>query len=178
MKYIKSLLFFLTIISLNLIFSQKDKNYDLLLTETNKNSLYKTGFIRSLATEMDHLSRQQYPERGTIDEFESWLAPLIQEYNLKVANGYKAPLITIPILFHIITDGSGQDNLPETQIQAQVEQLNIDFRNLAGSIDAVAADIEIKFCLVALDPSDNILTEPSINRINTYGDGPFTAGFV
>jgi len=133
---------------------------------------------RCSTMEIDAISRQRYPERGTLEEFERWLAPHVEDYKRHEAGGYRATLLTIPVIFHIITDGAGAENLTAAQVQAQVDQLNIDFRNLAGSTDAVAADIEIEFCLATLDPSDNVLAEPGINRVTTYGDGAFTSNYV
>lgn len=128
--------------------------------------------------EIDAYHRQQHPEEGTLEEFERWLAPLVDEYKSRSAVGHRAPILTIPVVFHVITDGAGIDNVSAALIQAQLDQLNLDFRNLAGSTDPVAADIEVQFCLATLDPADNVLAEPGINRVTTYGGGPFTTNMV
>ena len=59
-----------------------------------------------------------------------------------------------------------------------MDQLNIDFRDLAGSTNAAKADIEIEFCLALLDENDNVLPETGINRVTTYGDGPFSTNYI
>ena len=128
--------------------------------------------------EMDAYNRQQHPNRGTLDEFERWFGDQVAAYKQQVDNGYRAPLLTVPVIFHIITDGAGNENLSAAVVQAQLDQLNLDFRDQAGSTDAAKADIEMEFCLATLDPSDNVLAEPGINRVTTYGDGPFTSGYI
>ncbi len=135
-----------------------------------------SGHIRCLHTEMDALSRARFPERGTNEDFENWIAPKVEAW--KAANAHKSalPILTIPVVFHIITDGAGAENLSAAIIQAQLDQLNIDFANLAGSTDPAAADVEVQFCLAQLDPSDNVMPEPGINRVTAFGDGPFNQG--
>ena len=160
----------------NVCISQNINN--IKLTEDNQRMFSETGIIRCLTVEIDRLNKQKFQNRETSEDFEQWLAPLVNQYKLQVTNGYQQPILTIPVIFHIITDGAGAENLTAAQVQAQVDQLNIDFRNLAGSSNAVAADLEIEFCLATLDPSDNIMPEPGINRITTYGDGPFFTAFV
>lgn len=128
--------------------------------------------------EIDAHHRQTHPEEGTLEEFERWLAPLVDEYKAQAAIGHRAPILTIPVVFHVITDGAGVDNVPAALIQAQLDQLNLDFRNLAGSTDPAAADVEVQFCLATLDPADNLMVEPGINRVTVHGDGPFTSAVV
>jgi len=134
--------------------------------------------MRCGTVEMDAHYRQNNPNEGSIQDFERWLEPHVQAYKDAANQGYRAPVITIPVIFHVITDGGGVDNLSAAQIQAQLDQLNIDFRNLAGSTHPNAADTEVQFCLATLDPNDNLLAEPGINRVTTYGDGPFSDNFI
>ncbi|MDB4655973.1 HYR domain-containing protein [Flavobacteriales bacterium] len=151
-----------------------------IVTLNQSDTIQNSDIIRCYTMEMDSLSRQNYPDRGTLEEFEQWLAPRLEEY-LRDANDPSrapSPVLTIPVVFHIITDGAGAENLTAAQVQDQVDQLNIDFRNLAGSSHSAAADIEVEFCLATLDPSDNVLPEPGINRVTTYGDGPFSSNYI
>ncbi|MCP4440341.1 MAG: T9SS type A sorting domain-containing protein [Aureispira sp.] len=132
------------------------------------------NYVRCYTMEMDSIQRENNPQKEDLNQFEQWLAPKIKEYR-KLHNGVeRAPILTIPVIFHIFTDGAGADNVSAALIQAQIDQLNIDYRNLAGSSHPAAADSEVEFCLATLDPSDNALVEPGINRITSYGDGPFT----
>jgi hypothetical protein len=128
--------------------------------------------------EIDAYHRQNHPEEGTLEEFERWLAPLVDEYKSSAVIGHRAPVLTIPVVFHIITDGAGVDNVSAVLVQAQLDQLNLDFRNLAGSTDPAASDVEVQFCLATLDPSDNLMVEPGINRVTVHGNGPFTSNAV
>ena len=93
------------------------------------------GIYRCSSTEYNRSLREKYPQRQTVEEFERWIAPYVEAYKKDVAeNNYRAPLITIPCVFHIITDGAGPENISAAQVQAQVDQLNLDFRDLSGSI--------------------------------------------
>ena len=97
------------------------------------------------------------PSAETIEEFERWLAPLVKEY--KEGNRSSETCQNpIKLIFHIINDGepiNTGDNIPASLINAQIEQLNIDF-SMAG-ISFVAAD---------KNEEDEWLSEPGINRID------------
>ncbi len=125
--------------------------------------------------EADAQLRARFPEMGTLEEFEHWIAPKVRQLE---HSGSARAVSSIPIIFHIIhngeTVGSG-DNISATYINAQLQQLNHDFRRILGTSgyndDPVGADTEIEFCAAALDPSGNPLAEPGINRIDrsTFG---------
>ena len=138
--------------------------------------------IRCYTMEMDAIRRNQNNQLPSLQQQEVLFQKLLRDYkNGKSGKGEninKATLLTIPCIFHIITDGAGAEDISAAQVQAQVNQLNIDFRNLAGSNDPAAADVEIEFCLAILDPSDNLLPEQGINRVTAYGEGPFNTGFI
>ena len=137
--------------------------------------------IRCYTMQMDSIRRAQNPNLPSLQQEEFLFQKQLRKYKTgKNGKGSmeKATLLTIPCIFHIITDGAGAENISAAQVQAQVDQLNIDFRNLAGSTDPAAADVEIEFCLAILDPSDNVLAEPGINRVTTYGEGPFNTGVI
>ena len=65
------------------------------------------------------------------------------------------PVITIPVVFHILYANSTQ-NISDAQIQSQLDILNADFRRTNSDQDnvweSVAADTEIEFCLASFDP--------------------------
>lgn len=134
--------------------------------------------IRCSTMEQDSISRVLHPERGTLGQFEEYMRPYFNAYRRQQLNGQRAPLITIPVVFHILTDGSGAENISGAIVQAQLDQLNLDFRNLSGSVDPVASDIEIEFCLALTDPSDNLMPEAGIHRVTSYGDGPFSSSYL
>ncbi|MCB9299830.1 MAG: PKD domain-containing protein [Lewinellaceae bacterium] len=132
--------------------------------------------VRCFTVEADQKLRQEYPQLGTLDAFEAWLAPRVKAY--KQSGATRAAVITVPIIFHVIHDndplGSG-DNLSATYINAQITQLNNDFRRILGTSgynnSPVGADVEIEFCPAAVDPNGNTLAEPGINRINRSSKG-------
>jgi len=148
------------------------------LTEDNKRSFDETGHVKCTFVEMHERRMQREGNSQYNDAFEEWLAPLVEERKQLIAqqkaNGtYKMAVTTIPIIFHVITDGTSPTNLSAAQIQAQIDQLNLDFSNQAGSTNPVAADAMVQFVPAVVDPLGNTLPEPGIDRITTFGEGPF-----
>ncbi len=79
--------------------------------------------------------------------------------------------VTIPVIFHVIyrtgqAVSAATPNLPATQYQAQINQMNNDYGNLSGSAYGVSADVRIRFCLALVDTAGKVLAEPGIERIN------------
>ena len=87
------------------------------LTEHNQRSLDETGVIRCGSTEYEMMLQEMYPNRATNEEFENWLAPKVREARELMASG-RGTQIDIPIVFHILTDGAGPENLSQAAIQA------------------------------------------------------------
>ncbi|MCP4123888.1 MAG: PKD domain-containing protein [Bacteroidetes bacterium] len=117
--------------------------------------------------------RERYPEVGTIEEFEARLAPLVEATKLRMQNGERRAITKIPVVFHVIHNGESVgvgNNLSSTYINAQLEQLNNDYRKITGTSgdnsDPVGADTEIEFCMAIRTPEGTALAEPGINRIN------------
>jgi len=87
-------------------------------------------------------------------------------------------VITIPVVFHIIHNGDAlgtNENISDAFIQAQLNQLNLDFSLTnaeVGQIPAifqpVAANTEIQFCLAQRKPDGTATT--GINRVNGAQD--------
>ena len=122
--------------------------------------------------------RDQFPleYEETIEQFEQWLAPEIDRILEQPAS--ERAVQTIPIVFHVIHNGEAVgtgDNLSAALLNAQLVQLNNDFRKLSGTSGAnnnpVGADTEIEFCAAQFDPNGNPLAEPGINRINRNSKG-------
>jgi hypothetical protein len=155
------------------VFGQQNKLFNQDLTLENIQSLQETGHIRCGSVEYEKHLQETYPERYTTDAFETWLASKKEEtiaYRMANPN----VVLTIPVVFHVFTDGSGPENVSATLIQAQINQLNIDYRNLAGSGYSQAGDAEIEFCLAQQDENGSQMSEPGINRITAYGGGQFS----
>ncbi len=133
------------------------------------------GHIRCHTMEMDSVRRANNPSLPTLAQEEALFQMEVAKYKANQANSSaKKTQYTIPIIFHIFTDGSGAENISAAQVQAQVDQLNIDYGDQAGSSYAVSADVEIQFCLAMEDENGTPLAEPGINRITQYGQGPFS----
>ncbi len=136
--------------------------------------------VRCYTVEYENSLSEKFPNRATTEEFENWIAPKIEEIKSQraVSPNETNAVKTIPVIFHIITDGVGSENLSQAAVQAQIDQLNIDYANLAGSSYGVSADTEIQFCLAQQDEGGYALEETGINRITAYGDENFLNTFV
>ncbi|MEM1325530.1 MAG: M43 family zinc metalloprotease [Bacteroidota bacterium] len=82
---------------------------------------------------------------------------------------------TIPIVMHVIHDGDvvgTGDNLSQALLDAQLEQLNNDFRRIMGTTGfGNGVDTRIEFCAATIDPDGNTMPEPGINRIDRNDEG-------
>ncbi len=181
LKYFK-LIFSLLLISTVTMYSQSKKsekaNWNFHESEEAKKSLEETGFVRCSTVEYNEALRKVNPNNPSDEEFEAWLAPLIQAKKQEIAeqkarNPLYRAVVTVPIIFHIITDGTAPSNISAALVEAQIDQLNLDFNDLAGSSYAQSATAEITFIPALVDPDGNVLAEPGINRVTDYGAGPF-----
>lgn len=94
-------------------------------------------------------------------------------------------VITIPVVVHVIHDGDpigSNENISEAQILSQIAVLNTDYRklnsdtaNIPSEFKALAADIEIEFCLAQRDPEGNATT--GILRHN-FGQASYDDVFI
>lgn len=73
-------------------------------------------------------------------------------------------IINIPVVVHVVYKNAAQ-NIPDTQIVRQIQILNQCFRaqnpnhsSIRSEFDTLSTDIEIQFCLAALDPQGNSTT--------------------
>ena len=124
--------------------------------------------------EMDSLLRARFPQLGTLNDFERDLQRKIVEIKARMASARAAaPVITIPIIVHVVHNGEGVGagrNISQAQVQAQLATLNEDFRRKPGTKgfndNPLGADIEIEFCLAAVDQQGRTMAEPGIDRVN------------
>ncbi|OBX23655.1 MULTISPECIES: T9SS-dependent choice-of-anchor J family protein [Bizionia] len=170
----------LLLISISSLYAQEKSSFrsisdtPLQLTQENQRHFNETGFVRCATVEVEALRRQNNPNIQSTEEFENWLAPLmearLQRIAIEKANGtYRRAVVNIPIIFHVLSSAQGNvHDLSAAKIQAQIDQLNIDFNNLAGSTNAIATSAEINFIPAAVDPDGNILPEPGIDRVYGY----------
>ncbi|WP_170233941.1 M43 family zinc metalloprotease [Bizionia myxarmorum] len=153
----------------------------LQLTMENQRHFDETGFVRCATVEVEALRKQNNPNIQTTEEFENWLAPLVEARLQRVAaekaNGtYRNAVVNIPIIFHVLAGSAGDvHDLSAARIQAQIDQLNLDFNNLSGSTNTAAESAEINFIPAVVDPDGNVLAEPGIDRNYGY-TGALTTG--
>ena len=128
-----------------------------------------------------YLYQQNYKGQTYLDAFEEWLQEKIKEdknnNTLPKSNVY-----TIPVIVHVIHNsneavGQGR-NISQAQINSQIDVLNEDFRRTNADaaqtpapFAAVAADIEIQFCMAMVDPNGNPLAEQGIHRVSATSIG-------
>ena len=122
----------------------------------------------------DSLNRQLYRHYSSIDELEYKIQQKLEEYDRLARVGrLAAEIVTIPVVVHVVHSGESVGtgkNLSFEQISSQIEVLNEDFRRRVDTRgennDPDGADIEIEFCLAALDPNGQELVEPGVHRYN------------
>lgn len=99
-------------------------------------------------------------------------------------------VVTIPIVFHVINNGEAVGtgtNISSTYINAQLDQLNDDFRalnsdigNVPGTFSSDVGDPEIEFCLATQDENGNSTT--GIIRWDRNAQGwnapPYGTGYI
>ncbi len=173
LKAIFMALFLTTSVSFSQTSSSSQTLFGQELTDANVKSLEESGVIRCGSVEYEKYLQSLYPERATNEEFESWLSPKVQEIQAQRSNGVSI-MVTIPVVYHVLTDGAGSSNLTEAIIQAQNDQLNLDFSNNSGSGYSAASDTEVQFCLATQNEAEEAIFEPGINRITDYGAGPLS----
>ena len=137
--------------------------------EINTENRSPSGYIRCASVEYEALLKKNDSKRLSDQEFENWLAPLIEKY--KNAPNYRSEtggIITIPVVVHVIHNGDAygsNENIRDEQIESQITVLNQDFRRLAGTPGfGIGVDTQIQFALAKVDPSGNPTN--GINRVN------------
>ena len=75
-------------------------------------------------------------------------------------NGQRLGIVTVPVVVHVLHE-NGEENIPDSQIENAIEQLNAAFSSQDPFVNPEGVDTEIQFCLAGTDP-----------------DGEFTTGIV
>lgn len=131
-----------------------------------------SGHIRCFTSEYEASLRSQDSKRQTTEEFEQWLAPLVQQLKTDRATGKNVQAVyTIPVVVHIVHNGDclgTGENITDKQAMSQINVLNQDYRRMTGTpgganSTGLATDIEINFVLAKRDPSGNPTT--GIDRV-------------
>ena len=151
------------LLALNNAFGQKsDSNKTVFGKKISPENINpKDGSIRCGTTEYEKFLHEKYPKRMNSEQFESWIAPLIQKNSLMRTSQTNA-IITIPVVVHVIYNGQTvgtAPNISDLQVESQITVLNQDFRRMFGTpgynTNAVGADTEIQFVLAKQDPNGN-----------------------
>lgn len=139
--------------------------------EINFSKRTPNGKIRCASTEYENYLQLKDLKRNTMQEFENWITPKVEEAKAnRLANKSTNTIITIPIVVHVISNGDAlgtNENISDAQILSQITVLNQDFRKLINTpgynTSSVGADFEIEFCLAKRTPSG--LATTGIDRV-------------
>jgi hypothetical protein len=177
-KNIFLLIFFCYLITISVRGQNKvinsNESGNLILSEDSQKFFDENGVVRCASVEMHQRRVQRNSSAPNMIEFENWLAPLVlSKKNKMLSSSFNNIIVNIPVVFHVISSGFGPTNLSASIIHAQIDQLNIDINNLAGSTNPVAYSADINFIPAVIDPDGNLLEEFGINRVNSFGNGPF-----
>ncbi len=137
--------------------------------------------IKCYSTEHELELQQKYSDRANLEQFEQWISKELKDDQMKSERG----VVVLPIVFHVLHSGTAVGNglnLSADFINAQLQQLNDDFRRTPGTAgfntNPVGADLEIEFCMALVDPDGNVLAEPGIDRINAPAIGLQSPGYT
>lgn len=135
------------------------------------------GYQRCSSDEYEDYLKGKFPQRMSKEQFESWLAPLIEKAkNNPTSKSQNGNIITIPVVVHVIHAGQNlgaYPNITDNQVVSQINVLNNDYRkalNTPGyNSNAVGADVEIQFAMAKVDPNGNPTN--GIDRVNMCRSG-------
>ncbi len=175
MQKITKLLLFVFIMAFGLTVNAQNGNkqaWDFSNSDNARNSIQQRGVIRCSSEEYNAALRAKYPNLPSKDDFESWLAPKIQEMRAaQASSSVSSPtiVISIPVVVHVIHDGDavgdGNENISDAQVISQITVMNQDYRKLTGTPgDGAGVDVEVEFCLAQVDPNGNPTN--GIDRVN------------
>ena len=98
--------------------------------EISPEKINSEGYIRCLTDEYEDYLQSIDPKRMSRDQFEDWLAPLIEEQKLlQQVSSQSGGIIYIPVVVHVIHNGDAygtNENIHDLQVQSQITVLNQD----------------------------------------------------
>jgi hypothetical protein len=157
--------------------------------------LFALGFALSINCFSQNNSEVEKPKRHCIStkpslEYEAAFQEMLVKYEQKqFANSKTAVAVyNIPIIFHVIHTGQNvgtsttvpSKNLNASFINAQIAQLNADYRKLntdfstyvtQSALVNISADVQINFCAAKVSPTGSVLAEPGIDRVLASSKG-------
>jgi len=161
------------LVSMGFVIISIAQNKQLPQTNISFKTTKHNGVTRCYTMEADSIRRANNSELGTLAENEIWLQKKIVEHKNKYKNdnGQKLPILTIPVVVHVIHNGDAigaGENIGDAQVNSQIQVLNEDFQRLLGTpgynTDPVGADVQIVFCMAVVDPAGNPTN--GIDRVN------------
>lgn len=131
-----------------------------------------SGHIRCISTEYEAWLQEQDPKRLNNQQFEDWIAPLIEKYEQEqMVSSQSGGIIYIPVVVHVIHNGDAygaNENITDEQVASQITVMTQDFRKMVGTpgynTNPVGADTTIEFVLAKVDPNGNPTN--GIDRVN------------
>lgn len=112
---------------------------------------------------MDYLQYQIQNDPNMVTRMQQ-IEQFTQNYIAANGNGASRSVITIPVVFHILYNTSTQ-NISDAQVQAQINQLNLDYArlnadaaNTPSAFASLGANTNVQFCLAQRDPNGNATT--------------------
>ena len=123
--------------------------------------LYTSSIAQRCGT--NHRRTQHIKENPAIQNKINEIESFTQQWSINYNNSHNktTALVTLPVVVHVLYTNTTQ-NISMSQIKSQIRVLNEDFRKANSNFSstpapfqAVAADVEIEFCLASLDPNNN-----------------------
>jgi len=110
----------------------KPRSFGKYPLETNIN-----GVVPCASYEYEMMLQEKNPKRATEQQFEAWMSQMLKEKREKGIQKAGPTVITIPVVVHVIYQGSDEpgqnENISLAQIQSQINVLNQDYRKIAGT---------------------------------------------
>jgi len=131
------------------------------------------GFDRCSFVEYEEYLQKKDPKRMTTDQFEAWIAPLVEKARQErlTNKSTSGGIVTIPVVVHVIHSGEPYGtgaNITDEQVQSQITVMNQDYRRMVSTpgynTSAVGADTMIQFALAKVDVNGNPTN--GIDRVN------------
>lgn len=138
--------------------------------------------IKSKSVQIQKETAPSFPNRGCAtaipsQQWDAFFNSKVEEYKKSLSNGKtQAVNVTIPVIVHVIHGGQAVGtfpNLPQAQINSQIQVLNADYAgvgynytNTPAPFLPAKANTGIQFCLATKNPTGGVLPEPGIERID------------
>lgn len=134
---------------------------------------------------MEYLEAQKLADPGLEARMEQ-IERDVQDWIANNPQNRNQSVVTIPVVFHVVWRTSAE-NIPDSKILAQIDQLNKDFArlnadasNTPAAFAGLAANTNIQFCLAQRDPNGNATTgiirrQTTVTSFSSNNNIKFTA---